>query len=69
MAQRNSAQEEPAGLRWVKSSASGNEQGACVELATTGEVVFVRDSKVRDGGRLTFEWSAWASFIASSKAR
>ncbi|MFJ3672168.1 DUF397 domain-containing protein [Streptomyces sp. NPDC090106] len=54
-------------LEWIKSSYSGNEDGDCVEVAISpaAPIVLVRDSKDRDGARLAFPRSAWASFIDS----
>lgn len=68
MARRNSAQEEPAGLRWVKSSASETGTNSCIEVAVLDGTVYVRDSKRRTGARLTFEWHAWVNFVTGSSA-
>ncbi|MGW7449093.1 DUF397 domain-containing protein [Kitasatospora sp. NPDC054795] len=51
---------EPA---WFKSSYSGNEGGACIEVAGTPDVVHVRDSKDKSGPQLAFEPTAWAAFV------
>lgn len=50
---------------WRKSSYSGNGGGSCVETASTGGVVLVRDTTDRDGGTLGFTAEAWAKFTAS----
>lgn len=52
------------GARWRKSTRSGNDAGACVEVADNlpGRV-HVRDSKDRDGGLLTFTAVAWQAFV------
>ncbi|MEV1107750.1 DUF397 domain-containing protein [Micromonospora sp. NPDC049751] len=52
------------GAQWRKSTRSGNDAGACVEIADNlpGRV-HVRDSKDRDGGVLTFSPAAWRSFV------
>ena len=51
--------------RWRKSSRSGANQGACVEVADNlPGVVAVRDTKNRDGGTLTFTPEAWRAFVA-----
>jgi hypothetical protein len=55
-------------LRWWKSSRSGNQGGNCVEVATTGAIWHLRDSKDRDGGQLTVSSVAWQSFLANVKA-
>lgn len=58
-------------LRWVKSSHSGDNGGACVEWApasasATG-VVPVRDSKVPAGPVLNVPAGAFAAFVAGVK--
>jgi hypothetical protein len=55
--------EEPAGLAWFKSSYSGNEGGACVEVAVTPGAVHVRDSKELAGARLAFRREEWTAFV------
>ncbi|MGC4770560.1 DUF397 domain-containing protein [Micromonospora sp. DT44] len=52
---------------WRTSTRSGGE-GDCVEVAGFAEMVGVRDSKDRQGPTLTFTESAWANFIASTRA-
>ncbi|MFJ5116607.1 DUF397 domain-containing protein [Kitasatospora sp. NPDC088548] len=49
---------------WFKSSHSGSEGGACVEVAVTPVIIHVRDSKDQTGPQLTFSPTAWADFIA-----
>ncbi|NLU78773.1 DUF397 domain-containing protein [Micromonospora sp. HNM0581] len=50
--------------QWRTSTRSvGN--GNCVEVATVGRGVAIRDSKDRHGPVLTFESSAWCAFVAS----
>lgn len=52
------------GARWHKSTRSGNNSGACVEVADNlPDRVHVRDSKDRDGGVLTFSPAAWRAFV------
>jgi hypothetical protein len=51
---------------WRKSSYSGGNGGACVEVATTDHVL-VRDSKNPDGPRLAFGRDAWAAFAVKVK--
>jgi Domain of unknown function (DUF397) len=48
---------------WRKSSYSGGNGGACVEVADTPGVVLVRDTTNRDGGALAFTAAAWSTFI------
>lgn len=56
------------GARWRKSTRSGNNGGACVEVADnlTG-IVAVRDSKNPDGGTLAFSPNAWRNFVDLAK--
>ncbi|QKW09762.1 DUF397 domain-containing protein [Streptomyces sp. NA04227] len=55
---------------WCKSSYSNNG-GQCIEVAgnlvAAHGVVPVRDSKNPSGPSLTFESSAWSSFVAAVK--
>ncbi|MEU4119707.1 DUF397 domain-containing protein [Kitasatospora sp. NPDC028055] len=50
-------------LEWFKSSYSGNEGGACIEVAETPDTVHVRDSKDKSGPQLAFEPAAWQAFV------
>jgi hypothetical protein len=53
---------------WRKSTYSGDNGGACVELAFLGTTVGLRDSK--DQGRgpiLTVTSAAWDAFLAKTK--
>ncbi|MFE6103782.1 DUF397 domain-containing protein [Streptomyces laurentii] len=56
--------------QWFKSSYS-NTGGNCVEvatnLATSHDIVPVRDSKVSDGPSLAVSVSAFATFVGSVK--
>jgi hypothetical protein len=51
---------------WRKSSYSGDNGGACVEVATA-EGVLVRDTTNRRGPALTFTADAWQGFIKTIK--
>ncbi|MCZ2525892.1 DUF397 domain-containing protein [Streptomyces sp. HB2AG] len=51
---------EPA---WYKSSYSGSEGGACVEVAAGPGAVRVRDSKDKAGPVLSFSPEEWAAFV------
>jgi hypothetical protein len=53
----------PATASWQKSSASGGDGGACVEVARTHEHVWVRDSKSPRGPALGFTHDEWAVFL------
>ncbi|MDG4790829.1 DUF397 domain-containing protein [Micromonospora sp. WMMD1102] len=54
--------------RWRKSTRSGSNQGACVEMADNlvGRVL-VRDSKDRAGCTLTFGPADWQAFVELAK--
>ncbi|PAZ09774.1 DUF397 domain-containing protein [Streptomyces sp. SA15] len=54
---------EPARLAWFKSSYSGNEGGACIEVAVAPGTVHVRDSKTPSRAQLAFATSKWAAFV------
>lgn len=49
-------------MDWRKSSFSGANGGACVEVASADGVA-VRDTTDRDGLTLAFSTEAWAGFI------
>jgi hypothetical protein len=53
---------------WRKSSRSGDNGGACVEVARNLPRVAVRDSKDPGGPALVFSPADWQSFTASVKA-
>ncbi|GAA2955926.1 DUF397 domain-containing protein [Streptomyces argenteolus] len=50
-------------LSWSKSSYSSNEGGECVEVATTGRTVLVRDSKDVTRPHLSVSPAPWAHFV------
>ncbi|MFD9223104.1 DUF397 domain-containing protein [Streptomyces sp. NPDC060064] len=50
-------------LRWMKSSHSSNEGGACVEVAATEQAVLVRDSKDLARPHLCVAHADWARFV------
>jgi hypothetical protein len=53
---------------WRKSSYSGGNGGACVEIGTTTDAVLVRDTKAnRTGPVLMFTPRTWAAFAAAVK--
>ena len=53
---------------WRKSSYSGSNGGNCVETASGGGVVLVRDTTNRDGGTLAVSAQAWKAFALKIKA-
>ncbi len=56
------------GLEWFKSSYSGSQGGACVEVAVSPGAVHVRDSKDPQGPALTFGADAWRRFAEYAAA-
>ena len=52
---------------WRKSSYSGDNGGACVEIASSAEAVLVRDTTDRSGPVVTFTDDAWRTFTATIK--
>ena len=52
-----------ARIWWRKSSYSGGDNN-CVEIATSGAKVAIRDSKDPGGGALSFSPGAWQAFTA-----
>ncbi|MET8547419.1 DUF397 domain-containing protein [Micromonospora zamorensis] len=56
------------GAVWRKSTRSGDNGGACVEVATNlPGLVAVRDSKDRHGPVLTFNSDNWSAFVTATK--
>jgi hypothetical protein len=52
------------GSNWRKSSYSGDNGGACIEVATA-KAVLVRDTTDRSGPVITFTADAWRAFTAT----
>ncbi|GIH74693.1 DUF397 domain-containing protein [Planobispora longispora] len=52
-------------LEWHTSSHCNG--GNCVQVAFTGDLIAVRDSKAPDNGTLTYSHSEWATFIWAVK--
>ncbi|MFE2017334.1 DUF397 domain-containing protein [Streptomyces sp. NPDC059499] len=50
-------------LRWFKSSYSGDQGGACVEVASSPHAVHVRDSKDLTVPPLALSPAAWSAFL------
>ena len=55
------------GARWRKSSRSGGNGGACVEVAAIDRRVAVRDSKNPNGPKLGFTPGSWDAFLVDAK--
>jgi hypothetical protein len=55
-------------LEWRKSSRSGGG-GQCIEIASSGPAVLVRDSRDRSGGMLAFTSAEWAAFTRRIRGR
>ncbi|MBE1531982.1 DUF397 domain-containing protein [Actinomadura algeriensis] len=53
---------------WRKSSRSGTEQNACVEVARLETRVGVRDSKNIEGGHLVLDQAAVRALVGHAKA-
>jgi hypothetical protein len=53
-------------MDWRKSSYSGSNGGACVEVGKD-IVILVRDTIDRDGGTLAFSAETWQTFVAGLK--
>jgi hypothetical protein len=52
---------------WRKSSHSNVNTSQCVETASTGSSVLVRDTANRDGGTLNFSTGTWRKFLTGLK--
>ncbi|HTZ29387.1 MAG TPA: DUF397 domain-containing protein, partial [Streptosporangiaceae bacterium] len=52
---------------WRKSSYSGDNGGACVEMASSAEAVLARDTTDRSGPIITFTADAWRTFTTTIK--
>jgi hypothetical protein len=59
---------EQTGAVWRKSSRSDMSGPNCVEVATVGGTVAVRDSKNPHGPALMFSREAWQAFLAGAVA-
>ncbi|TDQ53149.1 DUF397 domain-containing protein [Actinorugispora endophytica] len=55
-------------IRWHKSTYSGGNTNACVEVAGLPGSVLVRDTQNRELGHLGFAAAAWSAFLADVKA-
>lgn len=57
---------ERTDLAWRKSEASAD--GACVEVAFSGDKVYMRQSKDPGGGALEFSRSEWSAFLIGARS-
>ncbi|MFF5572551.1 DUF397 domain-containing protein [Streptomyces luteogriseus] len=48
---------------WFKSSYSGSDGDACVEVATGTQTIHIRDSKDQRSPELALSPAAWSDFI------
>ena len=55
-------------LMWLWFRALNCEEGACVEVASAGDGVAMRDSKDLDGPMLRFTRAEWTAFLGGAKA-
>ncbi|MBW5258913.1 DUF397 domain-containing protein [Streptomyces poriferorum] len=51
-------------LHWFKSSYSGGEGGACIEVSTSPATVHIRDSKNLQAPHVDVAPAAWSAFVA-----
>ncbi|WP_090012392.1 DUF397 domain-containing protein [Lentzea albidocapillata] len=52
-------------LRWIRSSYSSASGDNCLECASTGTTVWIRDSK-NAGRRLEVSLTSWLAFVAAA---
>ena len=60
--------EDLSPAHWRKSSYSGGGASNCVEVASAGQHLALRDSKNPSGPVLQLSLSTWRSFVAEWKA-
>ena len=53
-----------AELRWIRSSYSSSGANNCLECASNGPIVWIRDSK-DDGPRVEVPLASWRAFLAA----
>lgn len=58
---------ESAPVAWQKSSFSGGNQGACVEVAFAGEGILLRHSRNPSGPVLSFTHTEWLAFLTGAR--
>ncbi|MEU4983621.1 DUF397 domain-containing protein [Streptomyces sp. NPDC021969] len=58
-----SSPERAGDLCWYKSSYSSGSGGDCVEVATAGAAVLIRDSKQPDAALVAVPGVQWTAFV------
>ncbi|MDK1345979.1 DUF397 domain-containing protein [Streptomyces sp. 378] len=58
-------------LAWFKSTYSSNDGPDCVEVAISAQAptIHIRDSKNKEGARLSFTGGAWSEFLEFTAGR
>ncbi|WP_406394258.1 DUF397 domain-containing protein [Streptomyces sp. NBC_00887] len=56
-------------LTWFKSSYSGSDGGACIEVSAHPSAIHVRDSKTPEGPTFTVAPTTWSAFAAFAARR
>jgi hypothetical protein len=54
-------------MNWRKATYSGDNGGACIEVASTSGRVMVRDTADRDGVTLAVTPAAWRRLLAVAR--
>ena len=54
-------------MNWRKATYSGDNGGACVEVASTPGRIMIRDTTNRDGVALAVAPAAWRRFVAATR--
>ncbi len=54
-------------MNWRKATHSGDNGGACVEVASASGRVMIRDTTNRDGITLAVSPAAWRRLVAASR--
>jgi hypothetical protein len=54
-------------MNWRKATYSGDNGGACVEVASASGLVMVRDTTNRNGATLAVTPAAWRRLVATAR--
>ncbi|MFD4670667.1 DUF397 domain-containing protein [Lentzea sp. NPDC058450] len=57
-----------AELTWKRSTYSGTSSNDCVEFASDGRAIWLRDSKDHDGERLKVSPAGWYAFLLFARS-